>query len=342
MAPSPTPIGQRLLKQGAITEEILQAALQRQKEVGGRLGTILFDMGVVSQYTLTNMLNRYHGLPLLRVAEEIHVKPNVVAMFPRNIALQHGVVPINTMGGRFVVGAMNPPAPQAIRDLESAMRKEIYVRIIPEAIFHQIRRDHLKIPTDFFARHVDPAKLTERPFQEGHQQKEPRDLIVFEVAGIALAFKRKKKGSAATRVGDMLIEDGIITQAELSAALARFPGSHVGEALMQAELMDSRVLSLYLSRHFGCATIDPYLPVEIQPDMLKLIHPGTARKFHILPLAIYENNLLLLTPEPENELLLQVASRESGHSVRPVVSPLAYCKQLVERFYPQKVVPAKA
>jgi hypothetical protein len=329
-------IGDRLLKQGAFNAETLEEALVRQKKAGGRLGTQLLDMGVVSRYTLTNLLNRQHGLPLLRVADDIHVKGNAVAAFPRAMAQRYRIVPIANQAQVFVVGAIDPPPLQVLKEIEVMVRKPLRVTILPEAIFYQMQRDVLQIPTDFFANHLDPKKVEERPFQEGHKQKEPRDLIVFEVAGITLAWVRQKKGSTAHRLGDMLIEDGLLTQEELDDCLKRHPGMHVGEALVEDDLLDARLLSRYLSRHYKCATIDPYAPMKIDKEMLKLVQPGTARKYLLLPLAIYEKNLLLLTPEPDNEKLLMVVANESGHQVKPVVTPRACAHWFVENFYAEK------
>lgn len=329
-------IGDRLLKQGILGPDALEEALVRQAKTRGRIGTILFDMGVVSRYTLTNLLNRHHGLPMLVVADDIHVKQNAVAAFPRNFAMQHKAMPISNPAPYFVVGFIDPPSSLVVREIESLVRKPVRVTILPEAIFHQVRRDYLKIDTDFFAQHVDPAKIVERPFQEGHQQREPRDLIVFEAGGVSLAFVRRRKDSAARRIGDMLIEDGLVSQGEIDGALARHPGMHVGEALMDDNVLDARTLSRYLSRHYQCATVDPYSPLTIAPDILKLIHPGTARKFQMIPLAIYEGNLLVLTSDPENPTALMVAKNESGHEVRPVVTPRACARWHIDNLYKLK------
>lgn len=329
-------IGDRLLKQGLVGPDVIQQGLERQKRAGGRLGTNLFDMGVISRYTLTNLLNRHHGLPLLVVADDIHVKQNAVVAFPRNFAVQYKLTPISSTPHYYVIGALDPISPLVKREAEALMRKPVRTTVLPESLFHQVRRDFLKIPTEFFQNHVDPSKVEERPFQEGHQQREPRDLIVFAVAGISLAFVRRNKNSAATRIGDMLIEDGIVTQPDIDDARAKHPGMHVGEALMTANVVDARLLSRYLSRHYQCAAIDPYTPLKIAPEILKKIHPGTARKFMMIPLAIYEGNLLVLTSEPDNQQAMTVAKNESGHEVRPVVTPRACARWHLEQLYPLK------
>ena len=328
--------GDRLLRYGVLTPEAMAEALQRQRDVGGRLGSHLLDMGVISRFTLTNLLNRQHGYPLLRVGEEMTVNRNIAAMFPKQLAVRYHLAPITSLPKAFVVGAMDPPSARAVAEVERTMNKPVHVRILPEAIYHQIRRDYLQIATDYFDHHEDPGAFEEKPFQEGRDLPPGRELILFEVAEITLAFFRRRKDSAAERVGDMLLEDNIVDESELRASIARHPDLHVGEALMEDNLVDARLLSRYLSRHSNCATIDPYHPVNIAPDILKLIHPGTARKMLIVPLAIYEGNLLLLTTNPDSAQIAQIAARESGYQIKPVVTPRANIRWLLTRFYPRK------
>ncbi len=327
-------LGERLLETGILTPEIFDEALVRQAKVGGRIGTQLLDMGVISPYSLTNILNRHHGYPLLMVADDIHVKTNAVAAFPRQFAKAAGFIPISNTRQYFVMGAMDPLGERVVKEVELMMRKPVRVTLLPESLYYQLQRDHMQVATDFFDRHFDPSTVEERPFQEGHQQSVPRNLIVFEVAGIGLAYVRRNKASDATRLGDMLVEDRIVSQSELEGAIARRPGMHLGEVVVEENLVDVRMLSRYLSRHYQCATIDPYVPFKVEPAILKLLHPGPARKCLMLPLAIYENNLLLLTAEPDNEAQLAVAERETGYKIKPVVSPRACLNWQVENSYP--------
>ena len=329
-------IGERLLTQGILTQESIDLALARQKELGGRIGTQLLDLGLISRFTLSNLLNQQHGYPLLRVADDIHVKNNAVAAFPNKMVQQYKIIPITNLPEVFTLGVIDPPTRQLVQEVEMLMRKPVKLTMLPEAVFHQLRRDQLRIQTDFFDKHLDPLKMPERPFQEGHAQPLPRNLILFEAAGISLAFFRQNKNSTAKRIGDMLIEDNVVTQAELEKSLARHTGMHLGEALIEDNMVDSRLLSRYLSRHYSCATIDTYVPLKVAPEILALVHPGSARKFLFAPLAIYENNLLVLTADPDNQNLLQVAGRETGYTIKPVVTPRVCVKWQIDHLYPEK------
>ena len=63
--PTPLPIGQRLLRQGWITEQDLERGLALQKEMGGRIGAILVRMGAVSEEHLLQALSEQLELELL-------------------------------------------------------------------------------------------------------------------------------------------------------------------------------------------------------------------------------------------------------------------------------------
>ena len=56
-------IGERLLKEGLVTEQDLEKALKRQREQGGRIGQNLVALGIISEADLNRFLNRYPVVP---------------------------------------------------------------------------------------------------------------------------------------------------------------------------------------------------------------------------------------------------------------------------------------
>ena len=55
-------IGDVLIAAGAITEEQLQAALDYQKENGGKLGNVLVELGFISDQILITLLTQQLGI----------------------------------------------------------------------------------------------------------------------------------------------------------------------------------------------------------------------------------------------------------------------------------------
>ena len=56
-------VGEALVKEGLITRQQLELALQRQVQFGGRIGTNLLEMRIVGEDELTKFLSRYFRVP---------------------------------------------------------------------------------------------------------------------------------------------------------------------------------------------------------------------------------------------------------------------------------------
>jgi CheY-like chemotaxis protein len=58
--------GEILVEAGAVSEDVLRLALERQKGKGKRLGAVLEEMGVVSEQDIANVLSRQFGIKMVR------------------------------------------------------------------------------------------------------------------------------------------------------------------------------------------------------------------------------------------------------------------------------------
>ena len=55
-------VGDLLVEAGAITEDQLQQALEKQKEDGGRIGNVIMQMGFISKELLITVLTTQMGI----------------------------------------------------------------------------------------------------------------------------------------------------------------------------------------------------------------------------------------------------------------------------------------
>lgn len=58
--------GEMLVEAGALSEDVLQLALEQQKGKGKRLGAVLEEMGVVSEQDIATVLSRQFGIKMVR------------------------------------------------------------------------------------------------------------------------------------------------------------------------------------------------------------------------------------------------------------------------------------
>lgn len=86
-------IGEVLLERGLITPIQLDAALDRQRRGGGRIGAALVALGALSEHDLTRTLSELQGLPLVDPLAE-RPQPEALALLRPEFCERHGVLPL--------------------------------------------------------------------------------------------------------------------------------------------------------------------------------------------------------------------------------------------------------
>jgi hypothetical protein len=104
-----TRLGEMLLHVGALTEEQLQQVLSAQSAYGGRIGTNLVEMGLLSEDDLGRLLNEKLGVPCVEPASLEQVSPSLIALLPQEMVQRLQVLPVAREGKRLTL-AMKDPA----------------------------------------------------------------------------------------------------------------------------------------------------------------------------------------------------------------------------------------
>jgi len=86
-------IGDLLVEAGAITQDQLDQALAKQKEDGGRIGTILQQLGFISKELLITVLTTQMGMEYCDV-RGVEIDESVVGLVPDNLVTKYKVMPI--------------------------------------------------------------------------------------------------------------------------------------------------------------------------------------------------------------------------------------------------------
>lgn len=91
----------------------------------------------------------------------------------------------------------------------------------------------------------------------------------------------------SARIGELLIEEGVISQEELVRAIADggIKGTALASLLEQTPHVRRADLAAFLAADFRVPLIDDLRRVEIRPDVAKLIPEELARKHEMLPVA---------------------------------------------------------
>ncbi len=136
------------------------------------------------------------------------------------------------------------------------------------------------------------------------------------------------------RLGEMLIEQGIITAETLDAALATQEerGLRLGEALIQMGAINERTLMRNIAHQAGVPFIEPSFSM-IEPSLLKGVSPSYLTKHLFVPFSKSEEGLVtVVVPDLISDDTRQaVEELYQGHVVR-ALGPLDSIKKTIEDF----------
>ncbi len=110
-------LGEILIKESLITPEQLKAALEYQKKNGGRLGSCLMKLGIVSDDEISQVLSRQYGVPSINL-KYYEVESSVIKLIPQETAVRYQVVPLSRVGATLTIAMTDPTNVFAMDDIK--------------------------------------------------------------------------------------------------------------------------------------------------------------------------------------------------------------------------------
>jgi len=132
-----------------------------------------------------------------------------------------------------------------------------------------------------------------------------------------------KRGDKPIRVGDLLMEHGVITKEQLDQALAyqkeRGHQKLLGEIIVEMKFASEEQVLEVLAKAYGVpfARINPKLA---DPKIIEVMPRDFLEKSCVLPLFLVNGKLTVAVHEPANVFLIEEIERVSGHPVQVVAS----------------------
>ncbi len=125
------------------------------------------------------------------------------------------------------------------------------------------------------------------------------------------------------RLGDQLIDRGLITPDQLNVALQekKISSKMMGEILVELGFVDADVLSRFLAEISGFGVFDPKNTI-IDAEALALIEKGLAHKHSMLPYSLSEGFLYVAMADPHDVLALDTLKKyvPKGVKVKPSIT----------------------
>lgn len=134
-------LGEWLLRDGHISREQLEQAIDHQGTDGGRLGTVLVELGFLDLDTLTVYLGLELSLPIATGAMMDRAKRTAVRLLSPDQALQFRCVPLMISDRQLIAAIDDPNDLTALDELARATGYRIIPRVAPEIrIYYYIER----------------------------------------------------------------------------------------------------------------------------------------------------------------------------------------------------------
>ncbi|HXJ78424.1 MAG TPA: ATPase, T2SS/T4P/T4SS family [Candidatus Methylomirabilis sp.] len=142
-------------------------------------------------------------------------------------------------------------------------------------------------------------------------------------------------GTTWVPLGQMLINDGILSQEQLEEALARQRknGERIGRILIEMQIIDEEVLLEYLARQFRKTPIKEEELANLDLDVVKLVPEDVARQYRIIAVERHGRKLTIATADPLNVVALDDLRRATGLDVDFRIGGAAAIQKAIDETY---------
>ena len=142
----------------------------------------------------------------------------------------------------------------------------------------------------------------------------------------------------ASRLGELLVRNNLITKEQLSKALdeQKETGSHgrLGSILIKNGLISEPDLTSFLSKQYGVPSIN-LTDFEVDPAVIKTIPFEIAQKYQIIPVNRAGSTLIIAMSDPSNIFAIDDIKFMTGYNVEVVVASETAIKASIDKFYDQ-------
>src|SRR5258708_1554140 len=112
-------LGDLLVREKIITPDQLDKALKAQRDAGpnARLGSVLVNLGFVSDEEVTNFLSRQYGVPAINL-QYFEIDASVVKLIPEETAKRYQILPLSRVGASLTIAMVDPTNVFAMDDIK--------------------------------------------------------------------------------------------------------------------------------------------------------------------------------------------------------------------------------
>jgi type IV pilus assembly protein PilB len=135
------------------------------------------------------------------------------------------------------------------------------------------------------------------------------------------------------QLGEILLDEGLVSEAQLMAALdeqmAR--GQSLGRTLVEIGILTEGQLVAALARQVGMSFVD-LDEYQVDRAAVSMVPAALCRRYTVLPVGFQDGALVLATADPGNVVAVDDVRTVSGMTVLPIVATYENLSRAIERF----------
>jgi len=152
--------------------------------------------------------------------------------------------------------------------------------------------------------------------------------------------KQKKNAASRRKLGDLLVETGLLPPDKLVEALSiqRQTGKRLGQILMEMDIISEDEMAFALAMQLKIPFID-LNGYELQSEVVEAIPEEVSRKFVCIPVALKDNILDVAMADPLDLNMIKDLQFITGYSIQPAIStPSQIVDSLQQHYHPEKTI----
>jgi type IV pilus assembly protein PilB len=142
----------------------------------------------------------------------------------------------------------------------------------------------------------------------------------------------------ASRLGDLLVKNNLITKEQLAKALDEQKDSggqlRLGTILIKNDVISESDLTSFLSKQYGVPSIN-LAEFEVDQAVIKIIPTEISQKYQIIPVNRAGSTLIVAMSDPSNIFAIDDIKFMTGYNVEVVVASESAIKTSIDKYYDQ-------
>jgi type IV pilus assembly protein PilB len=138
----------------------------------------------------------------------------------------------------------------------------------------------------------------------------------------------------SSRLGELLVRRGLVTQAQLNelAANPELGQLPLSVAVVKQNLVDEAVLAATLQKEYHLSLVDPSV-MNIPPEVIRLVPSNLAQRHHLVPISFSGTSVTVAMSDPSNLVAINEVKFLTGYDVKVAVACVSAISAAIERHY---------